>query len=74
MLTANRIKRLILAVAGGVALALGFAVAGLLGLAMGLVPAGLTILSLESQRARRWLGKARHVARKAHPLTKKELV
>ena len=74
MLAVNRIKRLILALAGGVVLAIGFAVAGLLGLALVLIPAGLAVLSLESQRARRWLRRARQVVPKANPLTKKELV
>ncbi|MBI4658759.1 MAG: hypothetical protein HY735_07900 [Verrucomicrobia bacterium] len=53
-------------------MAFGFAVAGLLGLALVLIPAGLAILSLESQRAKRWLRKAKDVVRRTNPLTKKE--
>jgi hypothetical protein len=70
MLAARKIKRVIMAVIGGMALAFGLAVAGLLGLA----PAGLAILSLESQRAKRWLDKARDVVRRTNPQTKKETV
>ena len=73
MIAAKRIKRMIAAVVGGTLLAIGFAVAGLLGFALVLIPAGLAVLSMESQRARRWLRKAKDVVPKSHPLTKKEI-
>jgi uncharacterized membrane protein len=74
MIAAKRIKRMIAAVVGGTLLAFGFAVAGLLGFALVLIPAGLALLSMESQRARRWLRKAKDVVPESHPLTKKEIV
>ncbi len=66
------IRRIVVALVGGMLLALGLAAAGLLGLAMVLIPGVLGILAMESERARRRLGKAKDFLLRANPLSNKE--
>ena len=70
--TMQGIRRIVVALVGGMLLALGLAAAGLLGLAMVLIPGVLGILAMESERARHRLGKAKDFLLRANPLSNKE--
>ncbi|MBI4658734.1 MAG: hypothetical protein HY735_07765 [Verrucomicrobia bacterium] len=59
----KKIKRVIIAAAGGTAVALGFAMAGLLGLALVLVPSGFALLAMGSERVKRRLRQVRDFLR-----------
>lgn len=60
----NPVKRVVIAVVGGIVLAVGFVLVVLPGPAFLLIPAGLAILAIEFVWAKRWLRSARAVLRR----------
>ena len=67
--TMGRVKRIIVAVAGGTVLALGIALTVLPGPAFIVIPAGLAILAIEFAWARHWLRSIRAILPRASEST-----
>lgn len=60
----SRIKRVAVAVVGGLVLLVGVALIVLPGPAFIVIPAGLAILAIEFERPRRWLQKVRSLLKR----------